>query len=192
MLAVWAPLCLLRLSSVSSCVWYRCPLPFPILSCSLGLTQSSVSIGFQVFPSLCICSLLQSSFLPASLCLSSFPLSLSSFPSGANHPTPTHFGVSWSLLLPPDPFASPLFSFPVVTTKSSSPSHLSPLPLGYYGPSQPLVYPPPPLASVELVFSQAPSPLWEGGHGSPGEAPWMTAEPAHPSQLSPRKSHTTA
>lgn len=64
--------------------------------------------------------------LPVSVCLSSLPLSLSSFPSGANHPSQAHFGVSWSLLLPPDPLVSPRFSFPVVTTKSSSPSHLPP------------------------------------------------------------------
>lgn len=162
------------------------PLPWAALRALSPLAFKSSHLSVSV-----LCSSLAFR-LPVSVCLSSLPLSLPSFPSGANHPTPTHFGVSWSLLLPPDPFASPLFSFPVVTTKSSSPSHLFPLPLGYYVPSQSLVYPRPPLASVELGFSQTPAPLWEGGHGSTGEAPWMTAEPVHPSELSPRKSHTIA
>lgn len=168
-------------------------MPFPILSCPWASLRALSPLAFKSshLSGSFLCSSLAFD-LPVSVCLSSLPLSLSSFPSGANHPTPTHFGVSWSLLLPSRSLNLTPFSFPVVTTKSSSHSHLFPLPLGYYVPSQSLVYPPPPLASVELGFSQTPSPLWEGGRGSAGEAPWMTAEPAHPSELSPRKSHSTA
>lgn len=82
--------------------------------------------------------------LPVSVCLSSLPLSLSSFPSGANHPTPTHF-VSLGLCCYPQIPSPHPYSLLQLSPPSPPPPHifpppsrlLCPLPVTCLSPSSP-------------------------------------------------------